>query len=249
MQEMSWRITFNKFRYGVTFMDSDTNRLERQISLIGIENTQKLCQSSVAVFGIGGVGGYAVEALARCGIGKIIVIDFDTISISNINRQIIADTATVGKNKTDAVAERIKKINPDCEVIRKNIFIDKSNAGEIIGSEKVDYVIDAVDNVSAKIAIIEYCKHKNIGIVSCMGTGNKLDPTRFKITDISKTSVCPLAKVIRHELKIRGIKKVDVLFSDEEPVRTGKTVPASIAFVPSVAGMLLARHVVLKIIE
>lgn len=223
--------------------------LERQITLLGEEETERLSGSAVMIFGIGGVGSYAAEAIARCGVGKMVIVDFDTVSLSNINRQLIADTSTVGMKKTTVMGDRIKKINPDCNVIEKDFFVTKENAAEIIASEKIDYVIDAVDNVSAKIAIIEYCKANNISVISSMGTGNKLDPFKFHIDDISKTSVCPLARVMRRELKVRNIKGVDVLYSTEEPVVKGERVPASVSFVPSVAGLLLARHVVLNIIK
>ena len=223
--------------------------LERQIALFGEEETERLSECAVMIFGVGGVGSYAAEAVARCGVGKMVLVDFDTVSLSNINRQLIADTTTVGMKKTSVMGDRIKKINPDCNIIEKDVFVTKDNAAEIIASEKIDYCIDAVDNVSAKIAIIEYCKSNGIPVVSSMGTGNKLDPFKFHIDDISKTSVCPLARVMRHELKVRNIKGVDVLYSTEEPVVKGERVPASIAFVPSVAGLLLARHVVLNIIK
>ena len=225
----------------------DNNRLERQITLIGEEKTRKLVDSSVMIFGIGGVGSFTAEALARCGVGKLILVDFDTVSISNVNRQLIADTTTVGQKKTAVMAERIRKINPDCTVIEKDVFVNSDNAKVILSGEKLDYVVDAIDNVTAKIAIIQYCKENDISVLSSMGTGNKLDPFKFKIADIEKTLVCPLARVMRRELKVRNIKKVDVLYSEEEPVVKGERIPASIAFVPSVAGLLIARHVVLNI--
>ena len=223
----------------------DKSWLERQITLIGEEQTDKLINSSVMIFGIGGVGGFTAEAIARCGVGKIILVDFDTVSLSNINRQLIADTTTVGQKKTSVMAERIRKINPDCTVIEEDVFVNADNAKDIISQQNVDYVIDAIDNVTAKIAIIEYCKNNGIPVISSMGTGNKLDPFKFKISDIQKTSVCPLARVMRYELKKRNIKKVDVLYSEEEPFKSGERVPASISFVPSVAGLLIARHVIL----
>lgn len=222
-------------------------RLERQITLLGEEETLMLTKASVMIFGIGGVGSYTAEALARSGVGKIILVDFDTVSPSNINRQLIADTTTVGMKKTAVMAERIRRINPDCDVVEKDVFVTKDNAHELIGGEKPDFVVDAIDNVSAKIAIIEYCKANGIRIVSSMGTGNKLDPMKFSVVDINQTSVCPLARVMRRELKTRGITGVNVLFSTEEPVVRGERVPASVAFVPSVAGLLLARHVVLEL--
>ena len=227
----------------------DKERFERQITLIGQDQTETLFRSSVMIFGIGGVGSFTAEAIARCGVGKIVLVDFDTVSMSNINRQLIADTTTVGMKKTAVMAERIHKINPLCEVLEIDTFVTADNASDIIGNNKVDFVVDAIDNVSAKIAIIKYCKENNINIVSSMGTGNKLDPSKFTVCDISKTSVCPLARVMRRELKMRDIKNVDVLFSTEEPVVKGEKIPASISFVPSVAGLLLARHVVLRLIN
>ena len=231
-------------------MDRENERwLARQDSLIGEEKTERLKRSSVTVFGIGGVGGYVVEALVRSGVGKLVLVDFDTVSQTNINRQIIADTTTVGMKKTSVMAERIKRINPDCEVIEKDVFVNAENAGDIISSEKTDFVVDAIDNVSAKIAIIKFCKENGIRIISSMGTGSKLDIHKFKIADIHKTSVCPLAKVMRHELKLRNVKNVPVLFSDEEPIVKGERTPASIAFVPSAAGLMIAGYVVRQIIS
>lgn len=227
----------------------NTNWLERQSSLIGKDNTDKLRKSSVMIFGVGGVGSFTAEALARCGIGRIILVDFDTVSLSNINRQIIADTTTVGMKKTAVMAERIHKINPECEVIEKDTFVDRENASEIILSENVDFVVDAIDNVTAKIAIICCCKENGIKIISSMGTGNKLDVSKFRICDISKTSVCPLAKVVRYELRVRNIKNVPVLFSEEEPVIKGERIPASISFVPSSAGLMIAGYVVKNLIQ
>ncbi len=229
-------------------MERENNSwLERQSSLIGQENTDKLINSSVMVFGVGGVGSFTAEALARTGIGKIVLVDFDTVSLSNINRQLIADTSTVGLKKVDVMAERIRKINPECNVITKDIFVTAENAKEIILSEKVDFVVDCIDNVTAKIAIISCCKENDIQIISSMGTGNKLDVSKFKICDISKTTVCPLAKVMRYELRTRNIKGVPVLFSEEEPVLRGQRVPASISFVPSLAGLMIAGYVIKKI--
>ena len=225
----------------------DKTWLERQRALIGEEKTDRLTDSAVMIFGIGGVGSFTAEAVARCGVGKLVLVDHDTVSLSNINRQLIADTSTVGQKKTSVMAERIRRISPECQVVEKSVFVTPENAEEIISSEKVDFVADAIDNVSAKIAIIQYCKENNIGIISSMGTGNKLDPLKFAIDDISKTSVCPLARVMRRELKIRNITDVDVLFSTEEPKVKGQRTPASISFVPSVAGLLIARHIILKL--
>lgn len=223
--------------------------------LIGEDAFNILQNSHVAVFGVGGVGGYVVEALARSAVGEITVIDNDTVSFSNINRQIIATENTVGKAKTKVIKERILSINHKAKVNTYETFVLPENIDEIDFST-FDYVVDAVDTVSAKIAIILKCQSENIKVISSMGTGNKLDATAFKITDIYKTSVCPLARVMRLEMKKRGVKKLKVLYSEETPIKpqdgektqTGRAVPASIAFVPSVAGLLIGGEVIRDII-
>lgn len=215
--------------------------------LIGEDNAEKLKACSVALFGIGGVGSYVAEALARCGIGKLMLVDNDTVAKSNINRQIIALHSTVGKYKTDVMQDRILDINPDCIVETSNVFYTEKSDVALNG---YDYIVDAIDTVSAKLTLISCAKELNIPIISSMGTGNKLDASRFKITDIKKTSVCPLARVMRRELKLRGIDSLKVLYSDEQPKKTtltgsnGKPIPASISFVPSVAGLIIAGEVV-----
>lgn len=220
--------------------------------LIGSEKLNKLANCSVAVFGIGGVGSYTVEALARCGVGTLLLVDNDIVSLSNINRQIIALHSTIGKYKTDVMKERINDINPKCRVITKNIFY--SSPEDVILND-FDYIVDAIDTVSAKLTLISQANDLNIPIISSMGTGNKLDASKFKITDIKKTSVCPLARVMRRELKIRGIDKLKVLFSDETPITrnitnsANKPIPASISFVPSVAGLMIAGEVVRDLIK
>ena len=216
---------------------------QRTESLIGARALERLKNAHVAVFGLGGVGGYAVEALARAGVGSLTLIDNDTVNQSNINRQIIALSSTVGLKKTDAFKSRIVDINPELTVFTRDIFFLPESKNEIDFSA-FDYVIDAIDTVSGKIAIIEECKRTDVPVISSMGTGNKLDPTAFRITDISKTSVCPLARVMRYELKKRGISKLKVLYSTEEPVKKGNRTPASISFVPSVAGLLIAGEVI-----
>lgn len=223
--------------------------------LIGEASLKKLKDCRVAVFGIGGVGGYVVEALARSGVGAIDLIDNDTVSPSNINRQIIALHTTVGMLKTTVAAKRIKDINPEITVREINTFVLPENIDEFDFSA-YDYVIDAIDTVSGKIAIIEKSTKENIPVISSMGTGNKTDPTMFKISDIYKTSVCPLARVMRYELKKRGIKKLKVLYSEETPIKTGtanketgKSVPGSISFVPSVAGLIIASEVIKDMIK
>lgn len=229
---------------------------KRTEMLIGSPALEKLKSSRVAVFGVGGVGGFTVEALARSGVGSIDLIDNDSVSMSNINRQIIADTETVGRMKTEVMKERIKKINPECKVNCFNIFVLPENADEF-NFKVYDYVVDAIDTVSGKIAIIESCKKLNIPVISSMGTGNKLDPTQLCITDIYKTSVCPLARVMRTEMKKRGIKKLKVLYSQEQPIKphkpeigeNGKPIPGSISFVPSVAGLIIGGEVIKDLIK
>lgn len=221
---------------------------KRTEALIGSHALAKLKSSHVAVFGVGGVGGYVVEALARSGIGELTLIDNDTVKESNINRQIIALNSTLGEMKTAAFSKRLKDINPDIKVNVHNVFYLPETKNEI-DFTPFDYVVDAIDTVSGKITIIERCNETDTPVISSMGTGNKLDPTAFKIADISKTSVCPLARVMRYELKKRGIKKVKVLFSEEAPLKHEYRVPASISFVPSVAGLIIAGEVIKDIIK
>lgn len=221
--------------------------------LIGKEAIEKLNKAKVAIFGIGGVGSYVVEGLARAGIGNFILIDNDEVALSNINRQIIATHKTVGKSKVEVSKERILDINPNAEVeIYKEFFLPESD--EII-DKTVDYIVDAIDTITAKIELVIRADRLNIPIISSMGTGNKLDPTRFEVTDIYKTSVCPLAKVMRRELKTRGIKSLKVVYSKEEPIKISenleekKKIPASISFVPSVVGLIIAGEVIKDIIN
>ena len=220
-----------------------SDRFTRTEPVIGREGVDKLWNSRVAVFGIGGVGGFTCEALARAGVGRIHIVDKDVVDITNINRQIIATHDTVGRPKVDVMKERLLSINPDIQVEATECFYLPDRAAEFDFSA-YDYVIDAIDNVSAKLSIICEAKAAGTPVISSMGTGNKLDPTRFEIADIHKTSVCPLAKVIRKGLKDRGIKDVKVLYSREEPVRTGLRTPASVSFVPSVAGLIIAGEVI-----
>lgn len=227
------------------------NQFSRTELLIGKENMKKLHNAKVAVFGIGGVGSYVVEGLARSGIGNFILIDNDTVSISNLNRQIIATTKTIGKPKVEVAKERILDINPNANVeIYQEFFMPDSK--EIL-DENISYVVDAIDTVTAKIELVIRANTLNIPIISCMGTGNKLDATKFEVTDIYKTSVCPLAKVMRKELKVRGIKKLKVVYSKEEPIKLDnidrKQAPGSISFVPSVAGLIIAGEVVKDILK
>ena len=223
--------------------------LEREYSLIGEEAVEKLIKASVLVFGCGGVGGYTIEALVRAGVGTLTVVDNDTVNETNINRQIIATRKTIGQLKTEAVKDRAADINPDCRVECISVFADATNIKEIIYNADPDFIVDAIDSVTSKLLIAEYAAEKNIPIISSMGTGNKLDPERLKIADISKTHTCPLARVMRHELGQRGIKHLTVLFSDEPPVKVGSRTPASISFVPSSAGLIIAGYVIRNIIK
>lgn len=220
---------------------------ERTEALFGSESMEALARSHVAVFGVGGVGGHVAEALARTGIGKIDLIDKDVVSESNINRQIIALCSTIGRPKVEVMKERILDINPECEVQGYECFF-LPETKEQFDFSKYDYVVDAVDTVTAKIALVMACHEVGTPIISSMGAGNKMHPEMFEITDIYKTSVCPLAKVMRKELKARGIKKLKVVYSKEEPVLK-RRVPASNAFTPSVAGLLLAGEVIRELIS
>ncbi|MBM7613903.1 tRNA threonylcarbamoyladenosine dehydratase [Alkaliphilus hydrothermalis] len=233
--------------------------------LIGTEGLNKLKDSKVAIFGIGGVGTFTVEALARTGIGKFVLVDDDDICLTNINRQLHATRSTVGKSKVETMKGRILDINPKAEVITYQELYNSESAERLLATD-YDYVVDAIDMVSAKLDLIERCKKMGLPIISSMGAGNKLNPTRFEVTDISKTSICPLAKVMRKELRKRGIKGVKVVYSKEEPITpltinsdcktdcicTNKArtctvkhqIPGSIAFVPSTVGLIIASVVV-----
>ena len=222
----------------------------RSALLLGEEALEKLRSARVALFGIGGVGSFAAEALARGGVGHITLVDGDTVSITNINRQLIALHSTVGKEKTAVMAERIADISPETEVETYPVVYGAENR-DLLDFSTYDYVIDAIDTVTSKLILIEEAKKAGVPVISCMGTGNKFHPERFEVTDISKTSVCPLAKVMRKELKVRGIKNVKVVYSKEEPQKpaasteTGKRqIPGSLSFVPPVAGLLLAGEVI-----
>lgn len=217
-------------------------QFSRTAQLLGNENVENLFDKHVIVFGGGGVGGYVVEALARSGIGKISIVDNDVVNESNINRQIIALHSTVGMQKVEVLKNRILDINPECKVFVYNQFFLPENSNDFDFSI-YDYVVDAVDTVTAKIEIIKKSKESNVPVISSMGTGNKLNPMGFKVSDISKTKVCPLARVMRNELKKRGISKVKCVYSEENPVIQTQT-PASVAFVPPVAGLLIASEVV-----
>lgn len=221
--------------------------------LIGEEGLEKLKNAKVAVFGVGGVGSYVVEALARAGVGNLVLIDKDHVSISNINRQLVATHETIGKLKVDVAKERILSINPEAKVETFAEFFMPGNTSILDNS--ITYIVDAIDTVTAKIELVMQAKKLGIPIISSMGTGNKLNPCLFEVTDIYKTQVCPLAKVMRKELKQRGIKHLKVLYSKEEPRKSGvigengKAVPGSISFVPSVAGLIIAGEVIKDLLK
>ncbi len=231
--------------------------------LIGKENVEKLNKSNVMIFGIGGVGSFVVEGLVRAGIGNFILIDHDVISVSNINRQIHSNTNTIGKYKVDVMKNRILEINPNANVeVYKEFFLPGNN--NIVFDNSISYIVDAIDTVTAKIELVVMADKLNIPIISSMGTGNKLDPTKFEVTDIYKTSVCPLAKVMRKELSKRNIEKLKVVYSKEQPININnadidtslldngkgkKQIPGSISFVPSVAGLIISGEVIKDIIS
>ncbi|MDK0710326.1 tRNA threonylcarbamoyladenosine dehydratase [Clostridium perfringens] len=245
--------------------------LSRTELLIGKDALDKLAKSKVMVFGVGGVGSFTVEALARAGVGNLILVDDDTVCLTNLNRQIHATYKTISKNKVELMKERVLSVNRNCNVETIQVFVTPDNLEEIIPDD-VDYVVDAIDTVSAKIALAVYCEQKGIKLMSSMGTGNKLNPAEFKVADIYNTKVCPLAKVMRYELRKRGVKKLKVVYSEEMPrkpkvedvvtcktgcVCTGGTkkcsakrqIPGSVSFVPPVAGMIIASEVVKDLIK
>lgn len=245
--------------------------LSRTELLIGKDALDKLAKSKVMVFGVGGVGSFTVEALARAGVGNLILVDDDTVCLTNLNRQIHATYKTISKNKVEVMKERVLSVNRNCNVETIQVFVTPDSLEEIIPDD-VDYVVDAIDTVSAKIALAVYCEQKGIKLMSSMGTGNKLNPAEFKVADIYNTKVCPLAKVMRYELRKRGVKKLKVVYSEEMPrkpkvedvvtcktgcVCTGGTkkcsakrqIPGSVSFVPPVAGMIIASEVVKDLIK
>lgn len=215
--------------------------LERTEQLLGCEGVERLRRARVAVFGVGGVGGYVVEALARCGVGALDLIDADTVASSNINRQIIAAVSTLGKAKVEAARDRVLDINPDCLVNIHKVFYLPETA-DCFDFKEYDYVVDAIDTVTGKLMLVMQAKAAGTPIISSMGTGNKLDPTAFRVADIYETRVCPLAKVMRRELRKRGIESLKVVYSEEEPLGRGN-IPGSVSFVPSAAGLIMAGEV------
>lgn len=225
------------------------NEFSRTELLLGQDGMKKLKSSSVAIFGVGGVGSYIAEALARCGVGKLILIDNDEVTITNLNRQLIALHSTIGKKKVYVAKERILDINPNANVVALDCFY----TGSEIDLSGFDYIADAIDTVSSKLTLIENANKQNVPVISSMGTGNKLDPTKLIVTDIYKTEMCPLAKIMRHELKKRNVKKLKVVYSTEKPcehkaeskeITTKRKTIGSVSFVPSVAGLIIAGEIV-----
>ena len=233
-------------------------RFIRTEMLVGHEGMDKLKNAHVAVFGVGGVGSFTAESLARAGVGAITLIDFDTVDISNINRQIHALTSTVGMSKVKLMHDRILQINPECKVTSLDTIFNSETVDEIFNIEW-DYVVDAIDMVSSKILLVETCHKHEVRIMASMGTGNKMDPTKFKVADIFKSRMCPLAKVMRREFKRRNIKKLKVVYSTEDPIVpiplvvdekiARKQIPGSLSFVPSVAGLIITSEVVKDLLE
>ncbi|VIF78908.1 molybdenum cofactor biosynthesis [Clostridioides difficile] len=228
----------------------ENNFTTRTSFLVGDDGIEKLNNSNIIVFGVGGVGSFTVEALARAGVGNITIVDFDDVDITNINRQIPALHSTVGRYKVDVMKERILDINPNINIKKIRSLYNQDTSDEIL-TERYDYVVDAIDMVSSKIHLIETCEKKGLKIISSMGMGNKLDPTKIVVTDIHKTSTCPLAKVMRKELRDRGIKKLKVVYSTEQPIELKKKVmngrkvtPGSVSFVPSVGGLIIASVII-----
>ena len=225
------------------------SEFERTVTLIGEENFQKLQKATVMLVGLGGVGGYAGEALVRSGIGRLIVIDKDEVELSNLNRQIIATEGTVGQQKVEVFAQRARSINPDVQIIRHASFMNEENLEEFF-HEKVDFVIDAIDTLSSKVALWKYCQDQNIGIISCLGTAKKLDPTRLQITTLAKTDTDPMAKALRQIARRREVDlHIPVVFSREEPINKSSEMLGSMMFVPASAGILCASYVVRQLID
>ena len=227
------------------------NQFSRTELVVGKDGVEKLNNTKIAIFGLGGVGSFALEGLVRAGIGNLVLIDNDCVELTNLNRQILATHKTIGKPKVEIAKQRILDINPNANVeVHQEFFMPET---EGILDDSIDYIVDCIDTVTAKIELVVRAERLNIPIISCMGTGNKLEPTRFEVADIYKTSICPLAKVMRKELRNRGVKKLKVVYSKEEPIKSNKKdrnqVPGSISFVPSVAGLIIAGEVVKTILN
>ena len=227
------------------------NQFSRTELVVGKDGVEKLNNTKIAIFGLGGVGSFALEGLVRAGIGNLVLIDNDCVELTNLNRQILATHKTIGKPKVEIAKQRILDINPNANVeIHQEFFMPET---EGILDDSIDYIVDCIDTVTAKIELVVRAERLNIPIISCMGTGNKLEPTRFEVADIYKTSICPLAKVMRKELRNRGVKKLKVVYSKEEPIKSNKKdrnqVPGSISFVPSVAGLIIAGEVLKTILN
>ena len=227
------------------------NQFSRTELVVGKDGVEKLNNTKIAIFGLGGVGSFALEGLVRAGIGNLVLIDNDCVELTNLNRQILATHKTIGKPKVEIAKQRILDINPNANVeIHQEFFMPET---EGILDDSIDYIVDCIDTVTAKIELVVRAERLNIPIISCMGTGNKLEPTRFEVADIYKTSICPLAKVMRKELRNRGVKKLKVVYSKEEPIKSNKKdrnqVSGSISFVPSVAGLIIAGEVVKTILN
>lgn len=223
------------------------HRFSREEQLIGPEGVERLRRARVAVFGAGGVGGYVMEALARAGVGALDIVDHDTVDLTNCNRQILALESTLGKSKAQAACSRVQDINPACEARALELFFTEEAAGEV-DFARYDYVVDAIDTVSSKLTLIQCCREAGVPVITCMGTGNKLDPTAFQVAEIEKTSVCPLARVMRRELKKRGIAHVKAVYSTEPPWPNAGEAPGSISYGPGAAGLLLASVVIRELL-
>lgn len=229
---------------------------QRTEIVIGKEGVERLSNAKVIVFGVGGVGSYVVEALARAGIGNLTIVDFDDVDITNINRQIPALHSTIGRYKVEVMEERIKDINPDINIVAKRALFDEETSDELLSGD-YDFIVDAIDMMKSKIHLIEECYKRGLNIISSMGMGNKLDPTMIEISDLYKTEMCPLAKVLRRELKKRGVKKLPIVYSKEKPRETAvfkegdriKRVNGSMSFVPSSAGLAIASYIVRELIK
>ena len=224
------------------------DQLERLRRLLGDEKIERLRNIRVIVFGLGGVGSYVIEALARSGIGELAIVDSDRICLSNLNRQIYALHSTLDELKVDVAEKRIHDINPECTVVKYPMFYLPDTA-DSIDLSRYDYIVDCIDTITAKLELAVRATSKKLNIISCMGTGNKLDPSKLQLADISKTSVCPLARVMRLELRKRGIYHLRCVFSTEEPIKTGMSEPGSTAFVPSTAGLLIASEVIRNLVS